>query len=113
MIAQFLLDENLVNGTVDSVLATGAHALFFPHGVGHHLGLDVHDMENFGDLPSYPKGTNRSEQFGTCYLRMDLPLQKDWIVTIEPGFYIIPAMLDSSNFRKTFAGVVNFDKAEQ
>lgn len=112
VLAQFLLDEGLVNGTVDSVVATGAHAIFFPHGVGHLLGLDVHDLENFGDLPAYPQGRARSEQFGLSYLRLTLPLEVGNFVTIEPGFYIVPAILSDASLRDRLRHEVRFDRAE-
>jgi Xaa-Pro aminopeptidase len=111
VLARFLLDEGLVSGSVDSVVEQGAHALFFPHGVGHLLGLDVHDLENFGDRPAYPRGARRSEQFGTAYLRLDLPLQPGWVVTIEPGFYVVPAILADAALRERFRGQVDFERA--
>jgi Xaa-Pro aminopeptidase len=111
VLARFLLDEGLVSGTVDSVVEQGAHAIFFPHGVGHLLGLDVHDLENFGDRPAYPPGARRSEQFGTAYLRLDLPLQAGWVVTIEPGFYVVPAILADAVLRERFRGQVDFERA--
>ncbi|MCO4746284.1 MAG: aminopeptidase P N-terminal domain-containing protein [Proteobacteria bacterium] len=112
VLAQFLIDEGLAHGSVDTIVASGAQALFFPHGVGHHLGMDVHDLENFGDLPSYPSGRGRPNQFGTENLRLDLPLEAGWVVTIEPGFYVVPAILRDGTLRERFAGQVDFDKAE-
>ena len=111
VIARFLADEGFLRCSVDEAVATGAHALFFPHGVGHHLGLDVHDLENFGDLPSYPSGKKRPDQFGTENLRLDLPLEDDWVVTIEPGIYFVDPILRDPVLRQRFAGVVDFDKA--
>lgn len=112
VLARFLADEGLIRVSPEDAVATGAHALFFPHGVGHHLGMDVHDLENFGDRPSYPAGRSRSEQFGTCYLRLDLPLEAGWVVTVEPGFYVVPAILNDPALRARFANAVDFDKAE-
>ncbi|MEN0063068.1 MAG: aminopeptidase P family protein [Myxococcota bacterium] len=111
VLARFLLDEKLVTGTVDSVVDIGAHALFFPHGVGHHLGLDVHDLENFGDRSSYERGASRPDAFGTRNLRLDLPLEPGWVVTIEPGFYVVPAILEDAALRERFAATVDFDAA--
>ena len=111
VIARFLADEGFLRCSPEEAVATGAHALFFPHGVGHHLGLDVHDLENFGDLPSYPAGRARPEQFGTENLRLDLPLEDDWVVTIEPGIYFVEAILQDPLLRERFKGVVDFDKA--
>jgi len=111
VIAQFLVDEGLILCSADEAVANGAHGLFFPHGVGHHLGLDVHDLENFGDLPSYPAGKERPEQFGTANLRLDLPLEEDWVVTIEPGIYFVEPILRDPVLQERFAGIVDFDKA--
>lgn len=111
VIARFLVDEGLARGSVDAVVESGAHALFFPHGVGHLLGIDVHDLENYGDLPAYPTDRGRAGQFGLSYLRLDLPLQPGWVVTVEPGFYIVPAILDRPRFREAFADLVDFERA--
>ncbi|HHO50578.1 MAG TPA: M24 family metallopeptidase [Deltaproteobacteria bacterium] len=109
VLARFLVDEGLLVGDPDGVVEQGAHALFFPHGVGHHLGLDVHDLENFGDLPSYPRGKARDEAFGTANLRLDLPLQPGWVVTIEPGLYVVPAILGDHTLRDRFGDTVDHD----
>ena len=95
ILTEFLIDEGILNCDVDEALEHGSHALFFPHGIGHLIGLDVHDMEHFGDIPSYPNGRIRSKQFGTAYLRLDADLKENMVVTIEPGFYIIPAILEN------------------
>ena len=108
-----MVDEGLIHGNPQDAVASGAHALFFPHGIGHLLGLDVHDMENFGDRAAYAHGRRRSHQFGLSYLRMDLPLQEDMAITIEPGFYIVPAILDNPVFRSDFKDVVNWSTVEQ
>ena len=113
VLATFLVDEGLLRGTVDAVLETHAHALFFPHGVGHHLGLDVHDLENFGDRPSYPRHQGRPEPFGTRNLRLDLPLEAGWVVTVEPGFYVVPAILSDATLRERFADLLDLDVAER
>jgi len=113
VLADFLVDERLVTISADEAVATGAHALFFPHGVGHLLGLDVHDLENFGDLPSYPIGRGRPDQFGTCYLRLDRVLEPGWVVTVEPGFYVVPAILHDAALRQRFDGKVDFERAEK
>ena len=113
VIARFLADEGLITVSPEDAVAEGAHALFFPHGVGHHLGMDVHHLENFGDRPSYPEDRQRPAQFGTCYLRLDLPLEAGWVVTVEPGFYVVPAILDDPTLRARFASMVNFDRAAE
>ena len=92
VIAQFLVDERLIACSADAAVERGLHALFFPHGVGHLIGLDVHDLENFGDRAAYAPGRTRSDQFGTAYLRLDLDLEPGMVVTIEPGFYVVPSI---------------------
>jgi Xaa-Pro aminopeptidase len=83
----------ILHGDVDSLVEDGTYALFFPHGVGHLLGLDVHDMEDLGDLAGYAPGRERSAQFGLSYLRLDRDLAPGMVVTIEPGFYQVPSLL--------------------
>ncbi len=107
-----LVQMQLMHGNPDSLVENGAHALFFPHGVGHLLGLDVHDMEAFGDLIAYGPGRKRSKQFGTAYLRLDLDLQAGMCCTIEPGIYFVPAILRDPALKKQFKGQVDFSRAE-
>lgn len=88
-----LRDLGIFTGDVDGLLERGAAAVFFPHGVGHLLGLDVHDLEDLGDRAGYAPGRVRSDAFGDCYLRLDRDLEPGMAVTIEPGFYQVPAIL--------------------
>lgn len=88
-----LRDLGIFKGDVGGLYERGAAAIFFPHGVGHLLGLDVHDMEDLGDRAAYAEGRARSSRFGDCYLRLDLDLEPGMAVTIEPGFYNVPAIL--------------------
>jgi len=111
VLAEFLVDEGLLTCSAEDALETGAHAIFFPHGVGHLLGLDVHDMENFGDRAGYPAHRHRSDQFGTGYLRLDLDLEPGMCVTIEPGFYVVSAILQDTSLRERFHNQVDFDRA--
>ncbi len=113
VIAEGLIAMGLLEGSADAAVESGAHALFYPHGVGHQLGLDVHDLETFGDRVLYPGGRKRSPQFGTAYLRMDMDLEEGMTFTIEPGVYFVPAILQSEKFREQFKGQVRFDKAER
>lgn len=113
VLAQGLVDLGLLKGAPDALVEAGAHAVFFPHGLGHQLGLDVHDMEAFGDRVHYPGGRTRSAQFGLAYLRMDLDLKEGMTFTIEPGLYFVPAILRSAELRERFASQVNFDRAEK
>jgi Xaa-Pro aminopeptidase len=93
VLARGLVDEGVLHGDVDNLVERGATGLFFPHGLGHLLGLDVHDMEDLGDRAGYAPGRTRSQQFGLCYLRLDRDLAPGMAVTIEPGFYQIDALL--------------------
>ncbi|MET0342063.1 MAG: aminopeptidase P family protein [Polyangiales bacterium] len=88
-----LVQLGVLAGEVDALVEDGVHALFFPHGVGHLLGLDVHDMEDLGDHAGYAPGRVRSTQFGLAYLRLDRDLAPGMLVTIEPGFYQVPSLL--------------------
>ncbi len=112
-IARFLADEGLLTCSPDLAVEAGAHALFFPHGVGHLLGLDVHDLEDLGDTVAYAPGRHRSPDFGTRFLRLDLDLEPGFYVTVEPGFYIVPAILEHPPLRERFATMVDFERAER
>jgi Xaa-Pro aminopeptidase len=90
-----------------------AHALFFPHGVGHLLGLDVHDMEDLGDRAGYAAGRERSDRFGLGFLRLNRPLLEGMVVTIEPGFYQVPAILNDVKNREKYRDVINWERLEQ
>jgi Xaa-Pro aminopeptidase len=92
-LAEGLLALGILRGSVDDLVAQGAHALFMPHGIGHLLGLDVHDMEDLGDRAGYGPGLKRDAQFGLSYLRLDRVLSPGMAVTIEPGFYQVPFLL--------------------
>ncbi|WP_233743764.1 aminopeptidase P family protein [Leptodesmis sichuanensis] len=109
-IAEGLVDLGILRGKAEDLVERDAHALFFPHGVGHLLGLDVHDMEDLGDLAGYAEGRTRSDRFGLCYLRLDRPLQPGMLVTIEPGFYQVPAILNDVDRRETYHDMVNWER---
>ena len=90
-----LVDLGIFRGERRWALERGAHALFFPHGVGHLLGVDVHDMEDLGDRAGYQRRSHASDaRFGDRYLRLDRDLVPGMAVTIEPGFYQVPAILE-------------------
>jgi Xaa-Pro aminopeptidase len=93
VLADGLVQLGVLRGDVDGLIEQGAHALFLPHGIGHLLGLDVHDMEDLGDRAGYAPGRKRSTQFGLSYLRLDRELEAGMVVTIEPGFYQVPSLL--------------------
>ncbi|MCA9583547.1 MAG: Xaa-Pro dipeptidase, partial [Myxococcales bacterium] len=92
-----LVSLGILRGDPAGLLAEGAHALFFPHGTGHLLGLDVHDMEDLGDAAGYPADRARDDQFGLSNLRLDRDLAPGMVVTIEPGFYQIEALLSGDS----------------
>ncbi len=108
-LARGLVDEKILRGDPESLVERGAHALFFPHGVGHLLGLDVHDMEDLGDRAGYAPGRTRSEQFGLGYLRLDRDLEPGMVVTIEPGLYLVPAILEREALVGPFVADGTFD----
>jgi Xaa-Pro aminopeptidase len=110
IITEGLVDLGILKGDPEDLVNRDAHALFFPHGIGHLLGLDVHDMEDLGDLAGYGENRVRSNRFGLGYLRLNRPLQSGMIVTIEPGFYQVPAILNNSTFRQKYQDDVNWDK---
>ncbi|MBU0553434.1 aminopeptidase P N-terminal domain-containing protein [Myxococcota bacterium] len=94
-----LVALGIFKGDVQELLADDAHALFFPHGVGHLLGLDVHDMEDLGDRAGYAPGWSRSTRFGLSALRLDRVLEPGMAITIEPGFYQAPAIVNHPEIR--------------
>lgn len=93
ILAKGMVGLGWLRGDPDGLVERGAHALFFPHGLGHLIGLDVHDMEDLGDRAGYAKGRTRSTQFGLSHLRLDRDLSPGMGVTVEPGIYVIPALL--------------------
>ncbi len=92
-LAKGLVGLGILRGDPEELLADGVVYLLFPHGIGHLLGLDVHDMEDLGDRAGYLAGRKRSPDFGIRYLRLDRDLVPGMAVTIEPGIYIVPAIL--------------------
>lgn len=113
IIAQGLKDLGLMKGEVDEAVAHGAHALFFPHGLGHMMGLDVHDMEDIGEnYVGYDETIQRSNQFGLAYLRLAKKLHPGFVLTVEPGIYFIPALIDKWRAEHKFDQFINYDKVE-
>ncbi len=110
VLAEGLVDLGILRGRPEDLVEQDAHALFFPHGVGHLLGLDVHDMEDLGDVAGYATGRVRSDRFGLGYLRLDRPLETGMVVTIEPGFYQVPAILENPALREQHQDSVNWER---
>jgi Xaa-Pro aminopeptidase len=114
VIAQGLKELGLMKGDIEAAVKEGAHALFFPHGLGHMMGLDVHDMEDLGEnYVGYDETVERSRQFGLAYLRMAKALKPGYVLTVEPGIYFIPALIDMWKAEKRFEQFLNYDKIEQ
>jgi Xaa-Pro aminopeptidase len=112
-IAKGLLEIGLLKGDCEEIVAAGAHALFFPHGLGHMMGLDVHDMEGLGEnYVGYDDKVKRIDQFGTAYLRMGRELKPGFVITNEPGIYFIPALIDLWRKEKKFEQFINYDLVE-
>ncbi len=113
-IAAGLKELGLMKGDVDEAVAAGAHALFFPHGLGHMLGLDVHDMEDYDQVyVGYDDEIRPSDQFGLAYLRLGRRLQPGFVITNEPGIYFIPALIDQWRSEKKHEQFINYDKVEE
>ncbi len=111
VMAQGLVDLGLMKGSADEIVAAGAHSLFMPHGLGHNMGMDVHDMEDLGEnYVGYDENHKRSSQFGLGSLRMGKMLQAGHVVTVEPGIYFIPALIEQWEREGTNVGFINFEK---
>jgi Xaa-Pro aminopeptidase len=111
-IARGLVDSGLMEGDPDDAVAAGAHALFFPHGIGHMLGLDVHDMEDLGDIVGYPEGEQRSTQFGLSLLRMTRQLEPGFVITVEPGIYFNQVLIDRWHAEGLHRDFIRYDRLE-
>lgn len=113
VIAQGLKDLGIMKGNVDEAVAAGAHALFYPHGLGHMMGLDVHDMEGVGEnYVGYNDEIQRATQFGLAFLRLGRKLEPGFVITVEPGIYFIPDLIDIWKSENKLADFINYDKVE-
>ena len=111
IIASGMKEIGLMKGDTNEAVTAGAHALFMPHGLGHMMGLDVHDMEGLGeDYVGYNEEIKRSFQFGLSFLRFALPYKQGHVFTIEPGIYFIPELIDQWKSEKKFREFINYDK---
>lgn len=107
-----LKDLGIMKGDTEEALAAGAHALVFPHGLGHMMGMDVHDMENLGEHYVGYDEKPRSTQFGTKSLRLARPLEPGFVLTVEPGIYFIPQLIDDWKARNHCADFIDYDALE-
>jgi Xaa-Pro aminopeptidase len=113
-LASGLKDLSIMKGDISEAVQLGAHALFFPHGLGHMIGLDVHDMEDLGeDLLGYDGQIKRSEQFGLRSLRFGKKLHPGLVLTVEPGLYFIPELINMWSGEKKFTDFINYDILSQ
>lgn len=113
IIAAGLIQLGIMKGNPSEAVKNGAHALFFPHGLGHMIGLDVHDMESLGEeFVGYDSKTKRSEQFGLAYLRFAKELKPGFVLTVEPGIYFIPELIDQWKSTKKLKKFINYDKLD-
>jgi Xaa-Pro aminopeptidase len=109
-----LRDLGLMKGNTEDALEVGAQSLFMPHGLGHAMGLDVHDMENFGEnYVGYGKKTQRSSVPGHRSLRFGKELKQGMVISNEPGCYFIPALIDKWRNEKTCVDFINYDAVEK
>lgn len=114
IITERLQQLGLMKGDVEESLKAGAHAMFLPHGLGHSMGMDVHDMEGLGQVyVGFDNEVRPSTQFGTNALRFGRRLQKGFVITDEPGIYFIPALIDDWKKNGTNAQFLNFDKIDE
>lgn len=107
-----LKELGLMKGNAKEAVKEGAHALFYPHGLGHMMGLDVHDMENLGEEWVGYNGEPKSTQFGRKSLRLARPLEEGFVLTIEPGIYFIPELIDQWKNKGLYKDFINYDKVE-
>ena len=107
-----LKQAGLTKGDTDEAVAQGVHALFFPHGLGHQMGMDVHDMENLGEVYVGYDGEAKSTQFGLKSLRLGKALNPGIVLTVEPGIYLIPELIDMWRSENKFTDFLNYDKLD-
>ena len=114
LMTERLKELGLMKGDTDAAVAAGAHAMFLPHGLGHMMGMDVHDMEGLGQIyVGFDEDTRPNlEQFGTNCLRMGRKLEEGFVLTDEPGIYFIPALIDDWKASGHCKEFINFDKLE-
>ncbi len=108
-----LSELGLMKGDAEQAVEQGAHAMFMPHGIGHMLGLDAHDMEDLGeDFVGYDNEVKRSDIFGIGNLRLGKKLRENFVVTVEPGIYFIPQLIEKWKNEKKFLDFINYEKVK-
>jgi Xaa-Pro aminopeptidase len=112
LVVEGLCSMGLMKGNISNAVEAGAHALLFPHGIGHMMGLDAHDMEDLGDIVGYKDREERSGQFGLNSLRLSRPLEPGFVITAEPGIYFIPALIDRWQQEGRHREFINYDKID-
>lgn len=114
ILASGLKDIGLIRGDIEEAVHAGAHTLFFQCGLGHMLGLDVHDMEGLGeDYVGYTDTIKRSPEFGWSSLRLARELEPGFVITVEPGLYFIPELINRWKAEQKCSGFINYDMVEQ
>jgi len=112
IIVEGLTAAGLMRGDAAEAVSLGAYALFYPHGLGHMMGLDVHDMENLGEIYVGYDGRPKSQQFGRGSLRLARTLEPGFVLTIEPGIYFIPELIDQWRSERKFEAFINYNNIE-
>jgi Xaa-Pro aminopeptidase len=103
----------IMKGDTEEALTSGAHALVMPHGIGHMMGMDVHDMENLGEVEVGYAGERKSTQFGLKSLRLARPLEPGFVLTIEPGIYFIPQLIDVWKAKGHLAEFIDYEELDK
>ena len=114
IIGEGLKNLGLMKGDIPKAAEQAATALFMPHGLGHMMGLDVHDMEDLGEnYVGYDDEIERSKLFGTAYLRLGKRLKPGFVLTVEPGIYFIPALIEQWDKEGKFTEFINYDRVKE
>ena len=113
VLAEGMISRGILKGNADEIVEKGVHALFMPHGLGHMMGLDVHDMENIGEPIVGYNGAEKSRQFGLSSLRLGRILETGFVFTVEPGIYFIPELIEKWKSENKFIEYINYDELEK
>ena len=113
VIFEGMKDLGIMKGDTDEALKAGAHAMVFPCGTGHMMGLDIHDMENLGEVYVGYDGEPKSTQFGLKSLRLARKLEPGFVITVEPGIYFIPQLMDLWRSQNLYTDFINFDELDK